>query len=320
MARSAPHIDDGLELLLDTVCNMFGGILFLALLICMQYNATSEMVDRPSNTDADIEQVLALKQIKNDVTVLKDSLEVSQERVATQETLLTALGGQIDQEILSELRNLQLREYQLHQSLNELREVVGDQQRRQSDALEQVEQASRKLEESRAVLSKLHEQAQEARQESAEANAELQELQDRQAVQLRLPRAHATSKKQVAIFLSNDRFRMPYKHDVNGNVIARNEEEVVFEVGSTSVSPANFVPNRGITVFGNRESLQAIDRRLVMFQPNAHYIMIAVWPDSFGSFRQVRDHLIGQGYEYQLLLMGKDEAIYFTSDARNEVQ
>jgi len=242
MARSAPHIDDGLELLLDTVCNMFGGILFLALLICMQYNATSEMVDRPSNTDAGIEQVLALKQMQNDVIVLKDSLEVSQERVATQENLLAALGGQIDQEILSELRNLQLREYQLRQSLNELREVVADQQLRQTVASEKAEQANWKLDQSRAALSKLHEQAQEALQESDEANAELQEIQNRQAVQLRLPRAHATAKRQIAVFLSAGRLRMPHKHDLTGAVVARNEEEMSFEVGSTSASPRNFIP------------------------------------------------------------------------------
>jgi len=49
-------------------------------------------------------------------------------------------------------------------------------------------------------------------------------------------------------------------------------------------------------------------------------MLIAVWPDSFDAFRQLRDRLVSQGYEYQLLLMEKDEAIHFTSDARDEVQ
>ena len=45
------------------------------------------------------------------------------------------------------------------------------------------------------------------------------------------------------------------------------------------------------------------------FDKDSHYIVTAVWPDSYRAFEILRDEFIQMGFEYGLLLMAESEPV-----------
>ena len=308
MARSRPQ-EDSLELLLDTICNTFGGIVFLSLLVCLMAQRVT-----PGSTAAEADAALAKLHERK---VIEADLEHVSQAVAA-------------------LEELRLRQLAIAQSLGEPGDATGHAGtaqrltglraiRRALDGEE--EELRRSLARARELSRVAEAQAGEARgtasraaQEVERAGRELDEARRQRSTTLRLPRARRTTKRQVAAFISGGRLRLPFVYSAAGLPDRRNEQEIEAGAPEEFLTPRHFRPDRGTIVTDSEDSRRALAARFDGFDREASYVNLAVWPDSYAEFKLVRDHLVARGFDYQVLLIESGGAVTFGSVVSHEVQ
>src|SRR6187549_2668869 len=86
--RRRPPADSSLELLLDTICNTFGGVLFLAILVCILLQNTghsnAHQQSGPRSTEADVIELVRRQQELESVMEGLRSAAAQQELLAAQ--------------------------------------------------------------------------------------------------------------------------------------------------------------------------------------------------------------------------------------------
>lgn len=281
MARRRNSEDNSsLELLLDTMTNAFGGVLFLAILICVQLKDRAEVSAEQPDLQSEITRLEAEK------AVLEVQLQSQLRQKQTAEQFLEHYGNQSDLVALEHLRQIQERVEELAMKDSGLAEEIARIQ-------EQESQSARELE----ALARANDSTQ---QELLRMRAELESEIDKRTISGKLPRRRRSSKNEVALAIKFDRL---YQIVTAG---AYNETDLQIRKSNrgTELEPKS---NGGTELAGptmRGKVLAAIDG-----SPNTHYVAIAVWPDSFDQFQAVKQYIIAAGFEYRLIMMNDDEPL-----------
>ena len=205
MRRSITADAGSLELLLDTICNTFGGVLFISILVVVLLNMTSKQlaVDPPSrNAQAELLEVRELLQdSKKEMSRLTATL-AQQERLQEHIFDEPELEGQVDK--LEMLRKTcQDRRDQKIALLNDIAEsqievnVIAQELKNRENAIADAEQ---KL---KALDARLHQEV-ETRTQTA-----------------RLPTPRHTRKAEIAFFLRGGRLCSYFKRDGRRSACAK---------------------------------------------------------------------------------------------------
>lgn len=301
--------NDSMELLLDTICNVFGGILFLALLVCILAVDTSHHVELDQSPDEIMADRVVLRKAELRLAHVQQLLGGARAKREDRRRLLERLIEGADP---GESRAFLL-------LLEEMAEHARSRESL-SESLDAAEDAYReaRMQTAAAREARLQAEADRSAAEEAaatqltDAQAQAEAARQRQAVQLRLPRARVTFKQEVGFFLCHGRLRMPIRYGAGGGLpIGRDHAEVTRLNPNDPIAPSDFVVNAGLKLDGTDMARTGINRRLTPFRPADHYVTIVVWPDSYQEFRLLRDHIVKQGYEYRLLLMDENEPVGF---------
>ncbi len=293
MSRKETSNDGSLDLLLDTICNTFGGVLFISLLVVVMLNLTSKEVSQTPASKASQTALIngrkELNRTQRGVAGLRKAIELQEQ----------AKGVIVDPKLAELVRKLAGAQ-ETHGGLEDGRsEQVGN----IADMLADLNQRNIALQTTKDSLIKAD---QRLRQEMA--------LRSKTST---LPTPKVTDKAQVVLFLRKGRLCSYVERDPDGQLVISDAEcEVKEEGGQTFVVPK---PNTGTRVDPAGDHRHAITNKLAIFDKEKHYLKIFVWPDSFEHFSVVRTVIVAKGFQYSLNPIPADGKIFIGTPERPDI-
>ncbi len=278
MTRRVSDDDDSLGLLLDTISNAFGAIVFLALAIVVMLNQVPQLhhgIEELKHAQLELE----LSRVHREVDDLDQVRQFQNGKLESLEEQVPGLLSDI-QEWESTTERLRAEHERLHKTIHGNEESVTAAEQRVESLASELTAAERDRDAARMAL--------DAKMDSRSTDA-------------RISRVRQTSKSEVGILLRYRRLYVWHRYDAAGNPRGLNTDEfiVVQDHGDhTETAPR---PGAGVPT-GAPAHLAGIRKRLGAFDPRRHYFAIIVWPDSFDAFQQVKGAMVQSGFEYRLVL------------------
>ena len=306
MARKHHDLSDSsLDLLLDTVTNAFGGILFLSILIVLMLRMTSAQT-QPTETTADQPSQAEMLHLQTELADARSELAQLQAVSTLQAEFAESL---TDESLKARHQELQARRAK--------RDAASEERARQTDRLAQEQQQNNGLREQLA-----HSEENLARQQ-----ARLKEMQEELAKETAartrsasLPQAKATSKMEAAVVVRYGRAYFVHHYDSTGFPTGFNTDDLlVLENGSSRVhlTPK---PYAGIALADEASVKAALRTALASLPSHRYYVGLPVFDDSFEEFGLLKKCLIDLGYEYRLIPMIDGESVVSGSVENPRVQ
>ena len=277
-------VSEAFDLFLDTICNGFGGIVFILLLACVLLQLSGKVIAPDSTLDPS-RIVRETERIEAQITNLRSVRDALRKQIQ-------ALSQGSDPELVDRYSAAVISETRLKKEAEEL-----------TAALAALEGRIQKAEaESRRVAAEAAQAAQQVE------NLKKQLNQNPASHQLRLPYAHETSKRQVAVFIAGGRLAPYMKYDEKGMPIDENSDDLDITASGVTKS-IQLKPGRGMPIQTEpamENQLAPLLSKLVATgndEAKCHYVILIVWPDSYSEAERVRDLLIKKKFDYNLMLM-----------------
>lgn len=264
-----------LDMLLDTVCNTFGGICFIALLVSIiSANLPMGEGDQSDMQIKVIEQDMRLENLTRERDTLMAALEIQEKTLSHKSTNQAAY---VISEKLDNLVKDKGEANTLEASLRrKLAELLSDNARLAAE----TQQAGRELERLKTLNEELKSKENKARQDTVQV--------------VRLPMEHSTSRKPFHVFIVKNRI-YPLFDTTYG--VRENEEHCTFtELGSEEIeiSPR---PGAGIPIPSDLRNMPFLSQ-MVQLMSDKHFLNVYVDGESFGSFCKIRNIMIASGFPY----------------------
>jgi len=294
-SRGSRRQDDSLELLLDTICNTFGGIIFIAILVVI---LLQQVDDRSGSVEASALPVSPAELNRRQAQLVRLESELESLRVAqsAQEEQDATLAPQ-ETKRLVEQRNAAREEHR--------------QQQVKRDAL-LVETASQQsqIEQTKFELASTDEDLARTKEAVAQLEEQIKLARAARHRELRTPVTRSPdSAMEIGLIVRYGRMYVWHKYDQSGRRLGLNTDEfVVVKEDADGVHSAP-IPTAGIALDASSETGARIAQRLRQFSPREVHIAIVVRPDSFEHFAYLRDALLSLGFEYRLMPMRDGDAI-----------
>lgn len=307
MGRRRRNGDSSLELLLDTICNTFGGVLFLAILVSLLLKTArhrspeapaSAATPRPAITKAQ------LIRTSTEASELRERLERLEGGLAAVRRFVNQFSTPEFAVSLERLHAEQRRRNELEaEKVAALEVLAADQTARataaaaKAESEKRVQQAAESSEKEAARL----EQARRRAAELAESAILLQEdVEKRQVIEStgKAPRERETNKREFGVMLRYGRVYL--MHVRSGESRSVNTRDFMVEKGLLS-NTAKARPGAGIDIVLPDSDVQ-LQSVLADYPPDLWYPCLVVHPDSFDTFQLLKSRLVARGYEYRLLV------------------
>ena len=285
MTHRRRHSDraDSMDLLLDTICNVFGGIIFIAILVAI---LTSDRTERVAE---DARSALAAAQQQRRAVAMQDRI------------------GELEAAIA-----------QMEQTAEVIATPEGE---RRADVLERIEQQRRdargRRDEARTWLETFEEatelrldqfeaQLADEQQRLGELEAQLEAVMQQQTIEARLPYERRTARRQVLLLVHSERlFVVPLglneaalrSRGLDGHVRIRSIGGGLARGGGEAVTPRS---GGGVALDGDFTGHDDVRRLFEIANPRRDFFDIYVTPDSFGAFQRLRRELARRGYRYNV--------------------
>ncbi|AMV18221.1 hypothetical protein [Planctomyces sp. SH-PL14] len=294
MSRRKESVGDSLELLLDTICNMFGGIVFISLLVIVMLQMSGQRGLRAS-ADDDAEPVSQerLAALAADVERLRLDRDRLQAARTAQIELISRLIPEDYQARLDRWRDAARERSELE------REVAG----LESSNVDRVGKVSERR---KAITTKARQLAGRQR-ELAALEKELRSIPERPAESLPLAE-HRRELSAVQVCLCYDRFYLRHRY-VGGEPAGPNLDDYFVSKADDDTLHVHPKPTGGIVIDAGPRGEAEIRQMLRAFSPEEHQINVTVWPDSYDSFRRLRQILAGAGFRYGILACEADNTV-----------
>lgn len=281
MPRKASNSNDGsLDLLLDTICNTFGGVLFISLLVVVLLNVTSDQAgDSPPEPEAQLELAQLQVELSQSSQQLQTLRSASQQREQTQAAL-------VSEEQLEIARNVQSTEGH-----------VTEQVQIKAQTLDEISKSQIRINETAQQLEEQQDQLEAMRRELAAAKSQLTTEVNSRSRSVTLPRLQQTSKEYCSFFLKRGRLTSLRTRNSYGiESLNESEIEIVSEGSNDYYEPRR---GKGIAVDVDGGNQSAIQQKIRMFDRNQVVIRLWIWPDSFEQFAAVQQALVSARYQYK---------------------
>ncbi len=305
MARkSSPS--DSLELLLDTICNTFGGILFIAILVVILLQMSGEQLaeERP---DREVVSMPELEDLRQQLAVVHGELHRLRALALGQEQTIAAFAPDDVQALLAEREATT----QSRDNLREERDQLIAQMAERAENIERIEGDIRDV---HANFDNTERRVQELRDQLAEER-------EARRQELRTPVVRSSGLKQeLGVVLQYGRLYVWHRYDRSGNRLGLNTEEFIVVSDDADGITTTPRPTAGIVVDGTDESRRAISDRLRTFNPRSFYVSVVARPDSFAEFQHLRAALTESGFEYRLIPMTANGAVFDRGGTDSRVQ
>lgn len=322
MSRRRRRTDDSsLELLLDTITNTFGGILFIAILLSLLLKSSSrtaaEATSRAQPMSA-VEQA----ELEAQVADLQQDVESLRRRVAS------APHPADSQAEDSDLGKLSAAAAAVETAVAERTQAIKntlESQREAATASEQIEMLEMDRKSIEETLAEAENRLSAAREEAARlAAAAVQIDREQQATEIEqtvsLPNLRPSQKSEVGLYVRFDKLFMMHKWR-NGERLGPNTDQFVIVplpdgAGARQVARPRPATGKDVTAATIDEDLRQL---LKSFSPDRFVVSLVVFEDSFDVFQLIKAALVRNGFEYRPLALWSGEAIV-DSGGRGEAQ
>lgn len=287
--------EGSLDLLLDTITNTFGGVLFLTILVSLLLRhvgnqSSAQPASDPINEVELIEYQNKIRQYQKEIISLQDvisELPHNDPDISILNEELTDLLENINKIITDKAATL-IEIVQLQQRITENRKEVSG--------------LPTKLDLAKQYLSTIQENFESAQAESLELARAAIELEQRlkskpQEIDVEKPILAPTTLPQIGLYLRYGRIYMMHKWDQELVRQGPNPEHFFIE-NNGNTQTATPRPAAGISVNSQNFS-QTIKRWLSPFPSSDWVVVLVTYPDSFQEFQVVKAELIRESYKYQ---------------------
>ncbi len=282
MIRGKVHHADSLELLLDTICNTFGGILFIALLVVIMLLLSSSD-DQTTKTEE-----LSNRKLEARLVSAKQELTELIDLQNGQKQTLKLIAPTDTERLIHEWQNLKSELQKQERLRQQLEGELQSKQARHTQLKSEHESTSRDIAEAELNLESLR------RERIAEEKKRVTEI---KTPVLRPGRG----KSEVAIVIHYDRVYLWHKYDRFGIRRGLNTKDFLALGVKTGFLQTTPNPITGIRLDGTPQSISRLRDLLSPFHPSDNHLAIVVRPDSFDSFHVFREFVSSLGFEYNLI-------------------
>ena len=285
MRKVSDH-DDGLDLLLDAICNTFGGIVFIALLVVLLLGNTSAIKAPPvQDSRSPSEILLQQERLTYQLNDAREELEELQHLAAQQREMLKQNATAKDtieehDRLTNEINTLEKQWYD--QVEVNARTYAETQQKRQS-----VAELDVKLEQLEGEISELL--------------TTLTEVRAKREYEIALPQVTTPDFKPSIGFIL--RYGRLYLWDYDPQTGRRGlNTSHFFVIDETHVHYKTHArPTAGIPLHSTTNCRERIAKLLRNLPPSRFDVTFVVREDSFDEFKTAREHIKQLGYRYSLI-------------------
>lgn len=277
---------DSLDMLLDTMCNTFGGIIMLAVLVTL---LTSRERHGHAATAFDTQEMLQRR-----LVMARESLQQAIQ-------LQTTLQGKADDSRWKTQMSLLAIRQQIQDEIQTIRELTAQNAKEldataSSDPGERMKKLNSQLVAAQARKTEAQNSLAASKENVKRLNIRLaamekqaSDLVDESQRQLRLPKEHETSKRVIYVIARYDRIYTCRNFD-----LSRNETDIEWTSTLTS-EIAEPKRGKGIDPIGNSAGLTWYFRNL---RKNPVYVVFCVFEDSFPAFIRAKQIAAESGLIY----------------------
>ena len=292
MSRKAAPSGDSLDLLLDTICNTFGGILFIAMLVVILTNQVSRDA-APSAPSA--ESSRALRRLRGELTESEARLTKLRQAVRQKEDLERQFADPESLGLLESLRSLDDNSDELRDERTQKLADVADSQADLAETARELEKLAQRLAEAKERL--------QLEKQRLESEASLRSRTSE------VPQQRATQKAAIPFFLKAGRFSAFARRNEDGQIVHNEAESKIVEE-APGKKYIELVPGAGLAVAADGSNAAEIAARLADFDKSKHFLSVFVFKDSFANFESVKNEMIRGGFEYHLVPFPDDAKVY----------
>ena len=323
MSRRRRGEDSSLELLLDTICNTFGGVLFLAILVSLLLKTTRSRTEQASTADQPPRPAISTADVirlSTEARELTAQLERLEGDLAQVRGFAKAFAIPGFDESLAKLHAEARKQRELETTRAEMLVTISADKTASATAAAGAMASEKEQAQTKASAQEAAVKLDRAEQEHAELMKAAEILQkkinDKNVVQSagKAPRERDTNKIEFALFLRYGRVYRVHIHS-NGERVVNTEDFTVTE-GLTE-NEARAKPGAGIDVAASDAGVR-LKAMLSHYPPQAWYAAIAVFPDSFDAFQLLKSRLVANGYEYRVIAV--DSPLRDTGGSGGRVQ
>ena len=300
--KARRHESTSFDLFLDTICNTFGGIVFLAILLAiMIQNRQIVGTARDSVRETPADEVRALILERDKLSAEKQAL------LATLATIRGDAPGQQDAEYFEKRKAVQQQELEFADLLEEYTKIRS--------AIEILNESNRSAEDD---LEKLPEKLEGAKESLRRAEAAYAGLVEAKSVSLRLPQVRTSQAASMLLLVTGTEMFLAKKPTLFGqgfesqHVTTRSLPGGGIEVNPKPGSGWDLSTAKGIAEF---------ERIVREARVQGHILTLAVWPNSYGAFTGLKDQMVKQDVFYQLWPQSESEKlVVFFGSGVNRIQ
>ncbi|MDR2344925.1 MAG: hypothetical protein LBE18_02565 [Planctomycetaceae bacterium] len=325
MKRRKNSSQSSLEFFLDTVCNTFGGILLIAILVAVQIRQTEDIIEQSENPSPEtiielqekIEQLTADIQLattlhKNTTDYQTSSQNNNEKYLNTNYEQLKKIKNNSELKKTDLIRQLNKQKNENIQLDNQIKIIATNNQSVENeinDFTQQIQkQQSENLAKKQSNDNKQNEIANLSQQITQKENSPKQYIAETRKETIYLPKLHESKTVQSAYLIL--RFNRLYDASSRNDFESPGNEQL-----GTPKSDC------GVAVDTTDKSKNSIQKILQPYNTKKVYITIIVYGDSADQFYIVRDILIKSGFEYSLKPSSDDSVWTFSGQSgSNQVQ
>lgn len=294
---------DSLELLLDTLCNTFGGVLFIAILVVILLQMTGGRSASPGTHSTTADEL-------HDLTAELD--------IVTRE--LDALRKRMPQSHRDDSPPIMEETVDFRQQAASARERLEELTRL---GHEKLSEANRHDAQKLAIdedLASLDQRAARVNREIEDLRLEIAKEQKAHARSLRTPVMHQTNKQSLTIELRYARLYLLHRYDPSGERLGPNLDDYVLLSDRNAGLLVTADPTQGMPMGSPAELKVALKKKLAHFSPERWIIDLAIRADSFDGFHSLMMATQELGYEMRLTLVEDDGVFSDRGGTRKTVQ
>lgn len=293
MRRKPQNSSDSLELLLDAICNTFGAVLFISMLVAILVSQSS--TSEPSESAADSSLQMARAQLA--VQEARATIRVLQQKLVQQQELTQRFANSASIQAASDVAQITRQRAQLIED----RSLAVEQS---TDDRTQLVNLQHQLNNQAATL-------QQARQQHAQLTADIKREKKLKGRTARIPKIRRTTKAARVFAIDDGRlYRVTTRTGFDENDCRKttNANQQI------EISP---IPGRGerISLTGNQSR---ISTKLKDLESDRHFVKLFVSRDSFAEFLPIKDALVKAGLEYETIITENEEVKLVIGDTTRE--
>ncbi|MDO5552296.1 MAG: hypothetical protein Q4G68_00915 [Planctomycetia bacterium] len=276
-----------LELFLDTICNTFGGILFILLFVVLLLKMTQPPERALSEGTPSASE---LAQLTADLdSARQDWQTVQEEQQALDETTQKLL--------ISDAVDLYRQLVALKQDIDELVRQTTTVEREATRLEDEIASSAQRLEQKKLELTQLESEVQKSEKRLEQEETKLSRTKSESVESQSLPQLRPSYKNEVALVLRYHRLYLWHKYSSTGERYGLNTEDFTILEREGMVATTTPKPWRGIDLSSPEVARPKITAVMQRFSKEAVTMAIVCGDDSFDDYRLVRNVAKGLGFD-----------------------